>query len=69
MERYRAGDVAEGQVRTDDVPAQQPAERTRRDAQPWYELAREAAQIIASGLALYASVKAFANKMKQRREA
>lgn len=43
--------------------------------EPWYNLAREAAQIVVSSLALYASIKAFMEKirkhrgMKQREEA
>lgn len=41
---------------------------TRKPAQPWYDVAREAAQILVSALALYASIKAFAEKMKKRHE-
>ena len=52
-----------------DVPAQQPAANTGINRQPWYELAREAAQIIVSALALYASAKGFLRKIKERREA
>lgn len=35
---------------------------------PWYNMAREAAQIVVSSLALYASIRIFAEKIKKRRE-
>jgi hypothetical protein len=69
MAQSRARKGAEEQEQPAGVSVQQPAERMRRDSQPWHELAREAAQIVVSALALYASVKAFLNKMKERREA
>jgi len=52
-------------VQADTAPAQQPAVNAGKNAQPWYELAREAAQIIVSALALYASAKGFIKKIKQ----
>jgi hypothetical protein len=36
--------------------------------EPWYRIAQEAAQILVSTLALYASVRAFMEKMKKRRD-
>ncbi|MFW6114100.1 MAG: hypothetical protein ACOC78_04165 [Actinomycetota bacterium] len=36
--------------------------------EPWYQTAREAAQILVSALALYASIKAFMDKIKKRRD-
>jgi len=53
----------------DAAPAQQPEPNSRKNVQPWYELAREAAQIIVSALALYASAKGFFKKIKEHREA
>lgn len=35
--------------------------------EPWYRIAQEAAQILVSTLALYASMRAFLEKMKKRR--
>ncbi|MBN2026648.1 MAG: hypothetical protein JW854_07825 [Actinobacteria bacterium] len=52
-----------------DVPAQQAAANAAMNRQPWYELAREAAQIIVSALALYASAKGFLKKIRERRGA
>ena len=52
-----------------NTPVQPPAANTAKNRQPWYELAREGAQIIVSALALYASAKGFARKIKERREA
>lgn len=39
---------------------------SRPAGQPWYELAREAAQIVVSALALYASIRSFLEKMRKR---
>ena len=36
--------------------------------EPWYKIAQEAAQILVSTLVLYASMRAFLNKMKKRRD-
>lgn len=36
--------------------------------EPWYKIAQEAAQILVSTLALYASIRAFLKKMKKRRD-
>ena len=36
--------------------------------EPWYKIAQEAAQILVSALVLYASVRAFLEKIKKRRE-
>ena len=36
--------------------------------EPWYRTAQEAAQILVSALALYASMRSFLDKMKKRRD-
>lgn len=48
-----------------EAAANPPASRSA--GQPWYELAREAAQIVVSALALYASIRSFLEKMRRRR--
>ena len=44
------------------VPQQTPS------LEPWYRTAQEAAQILVSALALYASMRSFLDKMKKRRD-
>ena len=41
--------------------------RERESVEPWYQVGREAAQIVVSALALYASIKSFVEKIKRRR--
>jgi hypothetical protein len=36
--------------------------------EPWYRVAQEAAQILVSALALYASMRSFLDKIKKRRD-
>ena len=69
MAQSRARKGAEELEQTRNAPLQQPEAGAARNRQPWYELAREGAQIIVSALALYASLKGFARKVKERREA
>lgn len=47
-----------------EAAANLPASRVA--GQPWYELAREAAQIVVSAPALYASIRSFLEKMRRR---
>ena len=58
VEPYPDGDPSEAAVNSS---------ASRAAGQPWYELAREAAQIVVSALALYASIRSFLEKMRRRR--
>jgi hypothetical protein len=64
--RRRKGE-GEGRVEAVGVPGDG-VDSPPPSAQPWYELAREGAQIVVSALALYASVKSFLEKLRRRRE-
>ncbi len=69
MAQSRARKVAQELEQPQNAAAQKTEANPARNRQPWYELAREAAQIIVSALALYSSVKAFLKKIRERREA
>lgn len=70
MAGYRGGGSAQaGRGLNGDEPGRENAapQPPQANLEPWYNLAREAAQIVVSSLALYASIRAFMEKMRKRR--
>lgn len=58
----------EGAAEEDAAREEERTDKKEREAvEPWYQVAREAAQIVVSALALYASLKSFLEKIKKRR--
>ncbi|MDY6794433.1 MAG: hypothetical protein SWK76_04000 [Actinomycetota bacterium] len=69
MAGFHGGVERSERIDTQGMNQDKPRDANLKTArEPWYQVAREAAQILVSALALYASVKAFLEKIKKRRD-